>query len=64
LANDVAWFESGGFKHQPSHWYLDTRQECRTFKSIASRPCDWLLLVLAMRARGAALTKTIAKVNE
>jgi hypothetical protein len=45
-------------KHRPSHRYLDMRQEPRTFKSVASRPCDWLLLVLAMRARGAPLTKT------
>ena len=35
--------------------YLDMRQECRTFKSAASRPCDGLLLVLVMRARGASL---------
>ena len=32
-------------EHRPSHWYLDMRQECRTFKSVASRSCDWLLLV-------------------
>ena len=35
-------------QHRPSRRYLDMRQECRTFKSVASRPCDWLLLVLAM----------------
>jgi hypothetical protein len=33
---------------QPSHRYLDVRQCCRTFQSVASGPCDWLL-VLAMR---------------
>ena len=37
LANDVAWFKSGGFKPQaPTHWYLDTRHECKTFESVAS----------------------------
>jgi hypothetical protein len=41
------------FEHRSSHWYLDMRQEYTTFKIVASRPCDWLLLVLAMRARGA-----------
>ena len=51
-------------KHQPSHRYLDMRQECRTFKSVASYPCDWLLLVLVMRARGASLTKTDGKIEE
>ena len=51
-------------QHRPSHRYLDMRQECRTFKSVASRPCDWLLLVLAMRARGASLTKTDDKIDE
>jgi hypothetical protein len=45
-------------KHGSSHWYLDMTQEYRTFKSVDSRPCDWLLLVLAMRAQGASLTKT------
>ena len=52
------------FKHQPSHWYLDMRQECMTFKSVASCPCDWLLLVLPTRAREAPLTKTDGKINE
>jgi hypothetical protein len=51
-------------KHLPSHWYLDMRQEYRTFKSVATRPCDWLLLVLAMRAQGAPLTKTDGKIGE
>ena len=50
-------------KHWPSHWYLDMRQECRTFKSIASRPCDWLLLVLAMRTQGASSTKTDGNID-
>jgi hypothetical protein len=36
-------------EHRPSHRYLDMRQECRTFNSVASRPCDWLLVVLATR---------------
>jgi hypothetical protein len=42
-------------EHRPSHRYLDMRQECRTFNSVASRPCDWLLVVLDTRARGAPL---------
>ena len=40
------------------------RQECRNSKNVASRSCDWLLIVLAMRARGASLTKTDGKINE
>jgi hypothetical protein len=44
-------------KHQPSYQYLEMRQECRTFKSDASSPCNWLFLVLAMSAQGAMLTK-------
>jgi hypothetical protein len=51
-------------KYQPSHRYLDRRQQCRTFKSVVSRPYDWMLLVLAMRARGASLTKTDSKTDE
>ena len=35
-----------------------------TFKNVAFRPCDWLVLVLAMRARGATLIKTDAKLDE
>ena len=54
-------YKSGGFKlslkHRPSHHYLDMRQECRTSKRVVSRSCDWLLLVLAMRARRAPLNK-------
>jgi hypothetical protein len=50
-------------KHRPSHWYLDMRQEGRTFESVASYPCDWLLLVLAMRAQGASSTKTNGKID-
>ena len=48
----------------PSHRYLDMSQECQTFKSVASRPCDWLLRVLAMRARGVPLTITDGKIDE
>ena len=55
--------EVSSFKHRPSHPYLDMREECRTFKSVASRPCDWLLLVLATRAQGAPLTKPDAKID-
>ena len=44
-------------KHRPSHRYLDMKQEGRTFKNVTSHPCHWLLLVLAMRAQGASLTK-------
>ena len=51
-------------KHRHSHRYLEMRQECRFFKSIASDHCDWLLLVLAMRAQGASLTKTNDKIDE
>ena len=42
-------------KHRLSHPYLNMRQECRTFKSVAPRPCGWLLLVLTIRAQGAHL---------
>jgi hypothetical protein len=51
-------------KHRPSHQYPDMRQECRTFKSVATCPCDWLPLVLAMRVQGASLTKTDGKIDE
>ena len=51
-------------KHWTSHRYLDMRHEHKTFKSVASCPCDSLLLVLAMRARGAPLTKTDGKISE
>jgi hypothetical protein len=51
-------------KHRSSHRYLDMRQDYRTFKSVASCPCDWLLLVLAMRPRGFSLTKTDGKIGE
>ena len=34
-------------------------EECRTFKSVASSPCNWLLLVLATRAQGAPFTKKL-----
>ena len=51
-------------KHRPSHRYLDMRQECSTFKSVASCPYDWLLLVLAMRSRGPSLTKADGKIDE
>jgi hypothetical protein len=40
------------------------RQEYRTLKSVASHPCDWLLLLLTMRAQGASLTKTDGKIDE
>ena len=39
-------------------------QECRTFESVTSRPCDWLPLVLAMRAQGASSTKTNGEIDE
>ena len=39
------------FKHRSTHHDLDMRQECRTFKSVASRPCHWLLF--DVRAQGA-----------
>ena len=51
------------FKHQPSHRYLNLRQEYRTFKSADSRPCDWLFLILAMRARGASLVRSYKRVS-
>jgi hypothetical protein len=34
-------------KHRPSHRYLNMRQDYRTFKSVTSRPCDWLLFSLS-----------------
>jgi hypothetical protein len=40
------------------------RQECGTFKSVASCPDDWLLLVLAMRTQGPSLTKSDGKIDE
>ena len=58
LANDVAWFKSGGFKPQAPTLPSVPRHECRSIKGVASRPCDEFLLVLAMRARGAPSTKT------
>jgi hypothetical protein len=51
-------------KHRPSHRYLDMRQEYKTSKSVTSRPCDWLLLVLPMRPLKAPLTKTDGKIGE
>ena len=42
----------------------DMRQECRTFKSVASRPSDWLLLVLAIRAQGAPITTSDGKIDD
>ena len=51
-------------KHQPSRQYIDMRQERRAFQSVASSPCDWLLLVLAMRAQGTPSTKTDGKIDE
>ena len=56
--------EVSSLQHRPSHQYLDMRQECKTFKSVASRPCDWLFLILAMRAGGASLTKAYGKIDE
>ena len=35
-----------------------------TSKSVASRSCDWLHLILAMRARGTPLTRTNGKTDE
>jgi hypothetical protein len=40
------------------------QEECRTLKSAASHPCEWLLLVLAMRVRGPMLTKIDGKIDE
>jgi hypothetical protein len=40
------------------------RQEYWTFKRVASNPCEWLLLVLAMRMRVALLTKTDGQVGD
>ena len=51
-------------KHRPSLRYLEMRQECRTFKSAAPGPCDWLFLVLAMRARETSSIKTGNKMDE
>ena len=51
-------------KHRPSHQYLEMRQEYKTFKRVASSPCDWLLLVLAMKVRGAPLIKIDGKVDD
>ena len=51
-------------KHRPSHWYLDMRQECRIFESVTSRPCDWLLLVSALRTQETPLTKIDGKIDQ
>jgi hypothetical protein len=40
------------------------KQECGTFKNVTSRPCELLLLNLAMSARGAPLTKFDGKIGE
>jgi hypothetical protein len=48
-------------KHQPSYRYPNIRQEYRTVKSVASRLCDWMFLVLAMRTRRASFTKPSVK---
>jgi hypothetical protein len=40
------------------------RQENRTFESVAFYPCDWLLLVLAIRPLGAPIAKTDGKIGE
>ena len=45
-------------KHQPSHWYLDMTQECRTFKSVVSYPCGWFLLVLTLKGHMLSLYHT------
>ena len=51
-------------KHRPYHRYLDMRQECRIFESVTSRPCDWLLLVSALRTQGTPLTKIDGKIDQ
>ena len=43
--------------HQFSQQYSKMRQERMTFKSVTSGPCNWLLLVLAMRTQGASFNK-------
>ena len=52
------------FKHRSSNRYLEMSQECRTFRSIGSNPCDWLLLYIVMRAQRTSLTNTDGKVDE
>jgi hypothetical protein len=45
-------------KHRPSHRYLiHMRQECRTFKSVASRPCDWLRFSLSYEGTRSSINK-------
>ena len=64
---NARWANCGQQTAMPAAGLVTTlvmRQEYRTFKSVASRPCDWLLLVLAMRVRGASLTKTDGKIDE
>ena len=52
-------------KHRPSHRYLNMRQEYRTFKSVASCPCDWLLFNLSYKGRRSSIkTKTNGKIDE
>ena len=51
-------------KHRASHRNMEMRQECRTFERVAFSLCDYLLLVLAMRARGALLLRTDGEIDE
>ena len=54
--------EALSLKHRPSHRYLDMRQECRTFKIVASRPCDWFAFSLSYE--GTPLTKPKSMTRE
>ena len=51
-------------KHRPSHWYLDMRQECMTFKSVSSCPCDWLLFTLSYEGTRSFINKTDGKIDD
>ena len=51
-------------KHILSHRYVDTMQECWTFKNVASCLCDWLFLVLILRIQGTGLRKIDGKIDE
>ena len=44
-------------KHRPSYRYLNMRKEYRTFESVASRPCDWLLSSLSYEGTRSFINK-------
>jgi hypothetical protein len=67
LANDVAWLKSGGLKPQAPTLPSVPKHEARNIGLLKVSPPALVIgcfLVLAMRARGASLTKTDGKIGE